>query len=69
MLTKPANAQAHYDTRRKTGNHHNAAPPDLANKLLGKPLQCLHPHQPWNETTASQTTTPDIATTARPAPS
>lgn len=63
MLTKSAGARAHYHARRTAKDHHNAALRNLANKLLGKLWWCLRHHQPWNEATAWQTTTPDIATT------
>ena len=57
-------ARAHYDARCKAGHHHNAALRTLANKLLGKLWWCLRHHEPWDEPTAWQTGTPDVAVAA-----
>lgn len=49
MLTKSPGARAHYDARRATGDTHNAALRNLANKNLGRLWWCLIHEQPWNE--------------------
>lgn len=64
MLTKSAVARAHYDARRKAGDHHNAALRNLANKLLGKLWWCLRHHQTWDESTAWQRSIPNVAEAA-----
>ena len=51
-LTCSPAARAHYDNRRASGDHHNAALRNLSNKLLAKLWWCLHNHQEWDETTA-----------------
>ena len=52
MLTKSAGARAHYDHRKATGDSHNAALRNLANKLIGRLWWCLQHRQQWDETTA-----------------
>lgn len=52
MLTKSAGARAHYDRRRASGEHHNAALRNVANKLLGRLWWCLVNDEPWDETAA-----------------
>lgn len=42
-------ARAHYDRRRATGDSHNAALRNLANKLLGRLWWCLQNDQPWDD--------------------
>lgn len=51
-LTKSAGARAHYDHRRAAGDHHNAAPRNLANKLIGRLWWCLKNNQRWDDQTA-----------------
>lgn len=51
-LTCSPDARAHYDARRAAADHHNAAPRNLSNKLLGKLWWCLHHQQEWDEATA-----------------
>ena len=45
-------ARAHYDRRRATGDSHNAALRNLANKLLGRLWWCLQNNQAWDDTAA-----------------
>ncbi|MBO1766700.1 IS110 family transposase [Allobranchiibius sp. GilTou38] len=52
MLTKSPGARAHYDRRRATGETHNAALRNLANKNLGRLWWCLANEQPWDENQA-----------------
>ena len=52
MLTKSAGARAHYDRRRASGDTHNAALRNLANKLLGRLWWCLQHQEHWNDDTA-----------------
>lgn len=42
-------ARAHYDRRRLTGDTHNAALRNLANKLLGRLWWCLQNNEPWDD--------------------
>jgi len=51
-ITKSAGAREHYDRRRATGDTHNAALRNLANKLLGRLWWCLTHNQPWDEQAA-----------------
>ena len=51
-LTKSAGAREHYDKRRATGDRHNAALRNLANKLLGRLWWCLANNQPWDDNAA-----------------
>lgn len=51
-LTRSPAARAHYDKRRATGDHHNAALRNLANKLLGNLWWCLRNSELWNENAA-----------------
>lgn len=51
-LTKSTGARAHYDKRRATGEHHNAALRNLANKLLGRLWWCLAHNVAWDENAA-----------------
>ena len=55
-ITKSAGARAHYDRRRTTGDTHNAALRNLANKLLGRLWWCLLHNHAWDEETAWPTT-------------
>jgi transposase len=48
-LTWSPGARAHYDRRRATGEHHNAALRNLANKLIARMWWCLANNQPWDE--------------------
>ncbi len=50
MLTNSPGAREHYNRRQAAGDHHNAAPRNLANKLLGR--LCLQHDKSWDETTA-----------------
>jgi transposase len=56
-LTKSPGARAHYDRRRAAGDGHNAALPNLANKLLGRLWWCLVNNKTWDETAAWPTST------------
>ena len=51
-LTWSPGARAHYDRRRRLGDHHNAALRHLANKLLGRLWWCLEHNEPWDEAAA-----------------
>jgi transposase len=51
-ITKSVGARAHYDRRRATGDTHNAALRNLANKLLGRLWWCLANDRPWDEAEA-----------------
>ena len=47
-----AGARAHYDRRKTTGDHHNAALRNLFNRLLGQLHHCLHTGQTYQESRA-----------------
>ncbi len=51
-ITRSPGARAHYDRRRASGDYHNAALQNLANKLIGRLWWCLVHDQPWDENTA-----------------
>lgn len=51
-ITNSAGAREHYDRRRATGDSHNAALRNLANKLLGRLWWCLTNDKPWDENAA-----------------
>lgn len=63
-LTKSPGARTHYDHRRAIGDTHNAALRNLANKLLGRLWWCMQHQQPWNESNAWPTASPDSQTAA-----
>jgi transposase len=48
-LTWSPGARAHYDQRRATGEHHNAALRNLANKLIARMWWCIANNEPWDE--------------------
>ena len=52
MLTKSAGARALTTIDERSGDHHNAAPRNLANKLVGRLWWSLTQDQQWDETTA-----------------
>jgi transposase len=58
-ITKSPGCRAHYDRRRATGDSHNAALRNLANKLLGRLWWCLVNDLDWDENAAWPT--PDSA--------
>ena len=64
MLTKSPGAREHYDRRRASGDHHNAALRNLANKLIGRLWWCLQNNQPWDEATAWHLKTAETSTAA-----
>ena len=64
MLTKSPGAREHYDRRRASGDHHNAALRNLANKLIGRLWWCLQNNQPWDEATAWHRKTAETSTAA-----
>ncbi|GAA4511528.1 IS110 family transposase [Nonomuraea ferruginea] len=51
-ITKSRGARAHYDQRRATGDSHNAALRNLANKMLAKLWHCLRNGVPYTEAIA-----------------
>lgn len=51
-LTKSSGSREFYDRRRATGDHHNAALRNLANKLLGRLWWCLQHDEAWDEEAA-----------------
>ena len=63
LLTKSSGARTHYDQRRATGDHHNAALRNLANKILGRLWWCLANNQHWDDAIAWP-----LSTIPKPAP-